>query len=215
MYWKKLKWFTFIEILVVIWVFSIWVFAVVRLLISNIVNVDAIKTRNSAVFLAKEWMDIVYNIKDSNIAKGLKRDCVLRDSVNLNASLIWNVDDVCKYFFSSGINDNKVFQVWFDPEGYFFVQSMDDWTFDENLQKSKLYYYSGQIGWRQLSRYAYSGLTYHSTDTKFSRYIKIKPILEEWKVLPMEKIVKIESHVLYKNWTKTGDIVLESFISAY
>lgn len=212
---KKIKAFTFIEILVVIWVFSIWVFAVVRLLISNIVNVDAIKTKNSAVFLAKEWMDIVYNIKDSNIAKWLKRDCILKDSIDVNSPLMWNVDDVCKFFLSSGMDEKKIFQIWFDPKWYFFVESVLDWKFDANFEKNRLFYYTWKVAWSQFSRYAYWWLEYPKTDTRFARYIKIKPIMESWKQLPTEKIVKIESHVLYRNGTKTGDVVLESFISAY
>ncbi len=212
---RNIKWFTFIEILVVIAVFSIWVFAVARLLISNIVSVDSIKTKNSAVFLAKEWMDIVYNIKASNIAKWLKWDCVLKDSMDPNAGVMWNVDDVCKYFLSSWINDSKIFQIWFNPKWYFNINEMDDSSFDNNFQSNKLLYYNGNTTWKDFSWYGYSGLDYTFSDTRFARYIKIKTILESGKSLPIDKIVKIESHVLFKNGTKTGDVVLESFISAY
>lgn len=212
---KNLKWFTFIEILVVIAVFAIWVFAVVRLLISNMINVDAVKTNNSAIFLAKEWMDIVYNIKNSNIGKGLRWDCVLKDDIDPNVTLIWNVDDVCKYSFSSGITDKKIFQIWFSTTWYFQVNQLDDGDFNKNFESNKLFFYTWSVAGERLSRYGYSGLNYPSSDTKFARYIKFKPIMEWWKELPTDKIIKIESHVLFKNGVRTWNVVLESFISAY
>lgn len=216
MFGRNKRWFTFIEILIVITVFSIWVFAVVRLLTSNIVNVNSIKTKNSAVFLAKEWIDMVYNIKNSNIGKWLKWDCVLKDTVvDPNTEEFWNVDDVCKFFFSSWINSSKIFQIGFSTTGYFVVNQVDDLNFEKNFQASQLFYYTWTIAWKELSWYGYSWLDYSSSITKFARYIKIKPIIESEKELPIDKIVKIESHVLFKNWIRTGDVILESFISAY
>lgn len=215
MTWKDRNWFTFIEILVVISVFSIWVFAVIRLLSSNLINMESIKTKNSAVFLAKESMEIVYNLKNSNLYKWLKWDCVLDDNIDSNLTIIWNVDNVCKYLFSSGIIDSKVFKIWFESQWYFDISQFDEWTFEQNFDNGLIYYYTWVIGWKKISWYGYSWFNYPGTKTKFARYTKFKTIKESDKELPMDKIVKIESHVLFKMWTKTGNVVLESFISAY
>jgi competence protein ComGC len=215
MIWENKKWFTFIEIMVVIAVFSIWVFAVLRLLSSNLVNMESIKTKNSAVFLAKESMDIVHNIKNSNLYKWLKRDCVLVDKIDTNLGEFGNVDNVCKYLFSSGVSDSKNFKVWINPGWYFSVSQFDDDTFEKNFVNSEIFYYTWTIAWKKIARYAYSGLDYPATKTKFARYIKFKVIKEYDKELPTAKIVKIESHVLFKMWSRTWDILLESFISSY
>jgi hypothetical protein len=52
-------------------------------------------------------------------------------------------------------------------------------------------------------------------DTYFARYLSFVEV-EEWdNVLPVDKILKIESHVLYKKWGNTWEVVFESFIWNY
>ncbi|MEI8090964.1 MAG: prepilin-type N-terminal cleavage/methylation domain-containing protein [bacterium] len=51
---KKVRAFTFIEIMIAIAVFSIGVLAVLRLVTQNLVSMDKTGTRTVATFLAKE-----------------------------------------------------------------------------------------------------------------------------------------------------------------
>jgi len=74
---KKKSAFTFIEILVAITVFAIGVLAVLRLITQNLVTLDATEARITATFLAKEGIELVYNMRDSNLQKSLPWDCVL------------------------------------------------------------------------------------------------------------------------------------------
>ena len=61
--------FTFIEVIIAITVFAIGVLAVLRLITQNLVMLDVTQSRMTATFLAKEGIELVYNMRDSNIAK--------------------------------------------------------------------------------------------------------------------------------------------------
>lgn len=58
--------FTFIEVLMVIAVFSIGVLAVLKMITYNIAAADTIRLKTTASFLAKESMSLVFNMRDSN-----------------------------------------------------------------------------------------------------------------------------------------------------
>jgi Tfp pilus assembly protein PilV len=55
--------------MIAITVFAIGVLAVLRLLTSNLVMMDKTENRTIATFLAKEGIEMVYNMRDSNIQK--------------------------------------------------------------------------------------------------------------------------------------------------
>ncbi len=61
--------FTLIEVMIAITVFAIGVLAVLRLITQNLVTLDTTQSRTMATFLAKEGMELVYNMRDSNINK--------------------------------------------------------------------------------------------------------------------------------------------------
>jgi prepilin-type N-terminal cleavage/methylation domain-containing protein len=65
----KKRGFTFIEVMIVIAVFSIGVLAVLRLVIYNMSAVKTLETRTTATFLAKEGIELAYNLRDSNLAQ--------------------------------------------------------------------------------------------------------------------------------------------------
>ncbi len=73
---RKYEWITLIEVLIAIYIFWVWILVVLRMLISNISRLYDIRTKDTAVSLAKEAMDIVFHLRDSNIEKGMDRDCV-------------------------------------------------------------------------------------------------------------------------------------------
>ena len=55
--------------MIAITVFAIGVLAVLRLLTSNLVMMDKTENRTIATFLAKEGIEMVYSIRDSNLQK--------------------------------------------------------------------------------------------------------------------------------------------------
>lgn len=207
--------FTFIEILVAISVFAIGVLAVLRLITQNLVTLDLTQTRTTATFLAKEGIELAYNMRDSNIQKSLPRDCVL--DLNLSADDFGIIDEnnVCKRYFSSWAGDGSVLQIAFAPEGYIFTAPQEVGTgFTDLRETNRLYYTTGMVGDHELFRYSYLPGE-EETATEFARYLRFLPVKENDIYLPTNAILKIESHVLYRKWNTTGDVLLESFIWNY
>lgn len=217
---KKKFWFTLIEILIAITVFAIGVLAVLRVLTWNLSIMDQTSMKLQSTVLAKEWLELVYNLRDSNLEKKLPWNCVLNPELyGWENSDLDNktVDEICVGYFGSDFNE--ILQLSFDNEIYYYQNltgSSDYFTglFDDN----KLCLFS----WNNMSWFAYcSGDAWEPTF--FARYLSFAWVdvsdpakLDQPQTnLPKDKILKVESHVLYKKWHKTWDIVFESFIWNY
>lgn len=126
----------------------------------------------------------------------------------------WNQSDfenvICDWYFDTG----SFLQIWFNPDSYVYQNRSDivDDFYDKH-EKNKLflyknteenglfwYWYSGDLAWEE---------------TNFARYLSFKPVKEGDNFLPEDKIMKVESHVLYVKWWTTGEVVFESFIWNY
>ena len=212
---KRKSAFTFIEVIVAITVFAIGVLAVLRLITQNLVTLDTTQSRTTATFLAKEWMELIYNMRDSNIAKWLPRDCVLVSDLLTGDRGTVAPENVCAWYFSSWIQDRQILQISFDPEWYTYslpVKAAKDFT--ELRSGNRLYSTTWDIAWHHIFRYS-SRPVEGIEPTVFSRYILFTGVREWDKILPRDSILKIESHVLYNKWTKTWEVILESFIWNY
>jgi hypothetical protein len=53
--------------------------AVFYLVTNNLERLDETKTRNLATFLAKEGIELTFNVRDANLIKELERDCVFTE----------------------------------------------------------------------------------------------------------------------------------------
>ena len=199
----KNKWFTLIEIIIIIAVFSIWIMAVFYLITNNLQKLDDTKTKNIATFLAKEWIELVFNARDANLAKELNRNCIFTDPQIINP-----LTQFCDWTFASGTLW-KYLQIWLEPDQY----PKFKWTNSNNFQDNKLYYHSWNIDWNTIFWYNHNNTDWQTTI--FSRYIVLTWIIEGWQILPTDKIMKLESHVMFSKWSKTWEIVLESFIGEY
>ncbi len=203
----KKKWFTLIEMMIVIAVFSVGVLAVLRMVLYNMSVMDGIETKTTATFLAKESMDLVYSLRDSNRLAWLPWNCVVNRAYQETDV---DLDMVCRdYLFSW--NMDSFWQIGFDPEEIISVSKADfTSSFDKKLEDNALYL----LSWEQLGSIVYTYDTQWSP-TIFARYVVFTGVVENGKILPMDRIVKVESHVLYRRWLTTGDVVLESFIWNY
>lgn len=211
---KKKFWLTLIEVLIAITVFAIGVLAVLRVLTWNLSIMDHTNMKLQSTVLAKEWLELVYNLRDSNLEKNLPWNCVLNQEVyNWSQSSQLEdktVDDICDDYFGSG-NFDKILQVAFDNEKYYYQNltgGHDDFTglFEDN----NLCLFT----WNDMSWFAYcSGVV--GEPTFFARYLSFTWVTYWGNLLPIDKILKVESHVLYQKWHKTWDIVFESFIWNY
>ena len=213
---KKKSAFTLIEVIIAITVFAIGVLAVLRLITQNLVTLDNTQMRTTATFLAKEWIELVYNMRDSNLQKSLPWDCVLlADFTTGDRWHLENPEDACLWNFSSWSNDDKILQISFDPTWYAYTVPMKAWKdFTELWSGNRLYYTTWVVWWHELFWYS-SRPVEDQEPTVFSRYILFTGVHEWENILPRESISKIESHVVYMKWSKTWEIVLESFIWNY
>jgi hypothetical protein len=185
------------------------------LITQNLATLDITEARTTATFLAKEWIELTYNMRDSNKAKSLPWDCVLNPNLSADDFGYYDENAVCLRSFASWTEDNNILQVWFASGDYSYiaVQKRGE-NFTELWSGNRLYYTTGNIAGTELFRY--SNIPVEDVEpTVFSRYISFG-VVKEWdKVLPPNKILKVESHVLYMKGSTTWEVVLESFIWNY
>jgi len=213
MYMRKKSWFTFIEVIIAITVFSIGVLAVLRLITQNLVTLDNTQSRTIATFLAKEWMELVYNMRDSNIDKWLPRDCVLKINLAEGDRSEIDPEKICARNFASWTDE--LLQISFDSGVYTYAMPVPAGKdFAELRTGNRLYYTTWDVWWHQIFRYS-SRLVEWENPTFFSRYILFTGVREWNNILPRDSLLKVESHVLYNKGSKTGEVVLESFIGNY
>lgn len=212
---KKKSAFTFIEVIIAITVFAIGVLAVLRLITQNLVTLDITQLRTNATFLAKEWIELVYNMRDSNIAKWLPWNCILKKDFASGDRNEVDPETVCEWNFSSWNEENKILQISFDPEWYIYTSpATAGKDFNALWTDNRLTYLTWTIGWREIFRYSSRHIEWQEP-TFFSRYILFTGVREWENVLPRDSILKVESHVLFNKWSKTWEVVLESFIGNY
>lgn len=217
--------FTFIEVMIAIVVFSIGILTVLKMVTNNLETMDKNNVKIQATLLAKEWIELAYNLRDSNIKKELSWNCLMNidmyewDKDALSTAIgRWDHSDfedvICDWYF--GVDDNL--QIWFSSENYIYYSlSQKSNEFAVNYDNNRLYLYTGDVNY-----YVYADMTNDSlslnddySNTYFARYLSFVEVIEWDNILPGDKILKIESHVLYKKWWNTGEVVFESFIWNY
>lgn len=214
---KKKQAFTFIEVIIAIVVFAIGILAVLSLLTNNLKFMDRNNLRLQATLLAKEWIELVYNLRDANIEKKLSWNCLMNDSMHgwstdqLSENIRrnqWEFETtICKWYFWTG----KALKIWFDSKNYLNYDNFNlSENFVNNFNNSRLFLLKDN----NLLRYGHSA-DESNTGTYFARYILFKTVKENDNLLPSDKILKIESHVLFMKWAYTGEVVFESFIWNY
>ncbi|HKL43956.1 MAG TPA: prepilin-type N-terminal cleavage/methylation domain-containing protein [Candidatus Absconditabacterales bacterium] len=222
---KRKSAFTFIEIMIAIVIFSIGILTVLKLVTDNLEQMDKNNVKVQATLLAKEGLELVYNLRDSNLAKELSWNCLISEDMynwtleDLNNEIGWGnqsdfEDIICDGYF--GVDKNL--QISFDPEIYVYYENSDKGEdFMENFEVNKLYFYEGDLFW-----YGYGNGElrvdngeFKKTETLFARYLSFHEVREGENILPKDKILKVESHVLYMKGGLTGEVMFESFIGNY
>ncbi len=198
--------FSLIEILIVISVFSVWIITILKALLSNLFLMDELKLKTQWIILAKEWIDIIYNIKDSNKKKWLERNCIL--NVKWLSNNIYK-SNICSDHFTT--NKKFVYNVWISTGNYINIKkNIYSDNFYKNFENNVLSYI--QYSWLNII-WIYNNKNINNTN--FARYIIFSPIIESWYIINTWKIVKITSIVLIKKWAYTWKVEIESFIWNY
>jgi len=178
------KWFSIIEILIWIFIFTLWLTSVYLLIISTIRLNDYSKNSIIASNLAREWIELVRNVRDSNY-----------QTIHKWNKLPWNVPN---NLFQTGVH----YKIENDYTSSLFAISLT-WITDflewksfltTKMQNSKLYLDS-------LNRYTYnSGST--NKPTYFYRYVKFDDVVyNSWWTITIDEALKLTSKVIwYNNW---------------
>lgn len=211
--------FTLIEMLIAITVFAIGVLAVLRVLTWNLSILDHAEMKLQSTVLAKEWLELLYNLRDSNLEKELPWNCVLGQQIYGTQQDDLSLDnDICVGYFGSGFDE--ILQLSFDDEVYYYQNLTGSHDYFTGLfEDNQLCLFTWTINNMDMSWFSYCSWDV-GEPTFFARYLSftwvdLSGYNQNMQILPTDKILKVESHVLYKKWHKTGDIVFESFIWNY
>jgi len=211
---KKFKAFTLIETLIVIVVFCIGILVVLQWLSQTLRNKDYANTQIKSAFFAREWIELLFNLRDANYHKKLPRNCIFdpKNSVTLD-----NEDDnpFCIGYLWSWA-DNQILKIWiWSGNEYVYVKTgnlADD--FDQNLSWFQIYFHTGtKLNGETWFRYDY--IWTEDEKTWFARYLLITWVVADWWNVDKDKLLKVESHVLYQRWSITWEKVMETFIGNY
>ena len=211
---KKFKAFTLIETLIVIVVFCIGILVVLQWLSQTLRNKDYANTQIKSAFFAREWIELLFNLRDANYHKKLPRNCIFdpKNSVTLD-----NEDDnpFCIGYLWSWAN-NQILKIWiWSGNEYVHIEKATlNEDFDQNLSWFQIYFHTGsKLNGETWFRYDYTWT--EDEKTWFARYLLITWVVDNGSVLPKDKILKVESHVLYQRWAITWEKVMETFIGNY
>ena len=205
---KKTKAFTLIETLIVIVIFCIGILAVLYWLSQTLRNKEYANTQIQSAFFAREWIELVFNLRDANYHKELPWNCIPQLWIsndwewctkNLEPWMvlkieIWDWDD----YINVEVDDEK--NIW-------DIEKDDD--FDNIFENYQIYKHLDN------DTFLYNHTKGDGEETWYARYIIIKPFNPaEWKIKDI-KLLKIESHVLYKKWIFKWEKLMETFIWNY
>lgn len=190
------KAFTLIEILVVVFIFGVGILAILQLLTRSLGYFDAISMRTKANILAKEGMEIVYNWRESNLEQGLPWNFFNEQEGKLQLLGEKNLQS-----FQGGFTGGK--------EYWIFKPQQTEWAFESDFKTFYLELFTGDE----------AGFAFYAPKPQeemplkgFARIISLEPIVEGEEQLDTNKLLKLSSRVLYKRGSRTGEVLLESFI---
>ena len=217
---RKLKSFTLIETLIVIIIFSVGILAVLHWLTQTLRNKDYADIQIKSAFFAREWIELIFNLRDANYHKELPWNCIFNhESTPWEIKLDENDQEInnpfCKWYFWSG--DNNILKIWmWNGKEYIHVETGRlDGDFNDIFDKYQIYFYT----WNALDGstwYLYNhDVSNSSGATWFARYILITWVVADGDVIDTDNLLKIESHVLYRKWYLTGEKVVETFMWNY
>lgn len=219
---KKLKAFTLIETLIVIIVFCIGILAVLQWLSQTLRNKDYANTQIKSAFLAREWIELIFNLRDANYHKELPWNCIFKYKDHIDTLILddhWEdeVNPFCIWYFWSWDANILKIGIWSGKE-YIDVNTgnISEQDFDQIFDNFQIYLHT----WKVLNSETWFVYNYEWEDenekTWFARYLLITWVLtEDWEPIDKNKLLKIESHVLYKKWAITWEKVMETFIWNY
>ncbi len=197
------------EIIIALFVFAVGILTVIRVITTNISIIDTMKIRIQAQSLAKEGIDIIFNVRDTNLARGMDRNCAYLTpqaiAVLSNPGIPF-AGQLCANSFGAG----KKFRVSIDPIGKFRIGSAitgsdfnDTFTLNQLMTTTGIANYTGNVI-----------IDTPGVPSYFARYLSFSAVSQSGVMLDQTKLLKVTSHVLFKKGSIKGEATLESFIGA-
>jgi Tfp pilus assembly protein PilV len=176
---------TLIEVLITIVVFSVGILTILSIITGSLSLGSRSRNRTTAIMLAKEWLEMMYNVRDTNLDKAQTRWCIsLNQSNNCDSTMAGN--------------STNTYTVESAPSGINIKLA--------TASNTRLYINTGN----NLTSYTHSVT---SISSPFYRYITIKPALVIGDTNTIDtNMKKIISTVEYAQLWGTGKVELESFI---
>lgn len=194
---KYPSWFTFIEIVIAIFVFSVGILAVLQVMTRNLSLIAQSQTKTTAASFAQEGIALTFSLRDANRTKWYARDCIPSSQVFTVTEP--SEEDFCQYRMQELATSGWYLLLWFSPTQYMSINVV------QNSNDSQLFSQTGE--WYYV---AYSG----TDTTKYSRYIQFTPVQDAGTPIPTDNVLKVTSVVHYAQGAETGHVQLESFIWA-
>lgn len=189
------KAFTIIEILVWIFIFSLWAVSVLSIMINTINLNDYNKNYIIAANLAREQIELFRNIRDSNYVK-------IQAWNQINPSLAYDPDLLFQtwayYKIANDFSSWATFPVKVE-------EITDFWEWLEMLN-TKMQDYRLYLDWNNL--YTYDAGTWNE-ETEFYKYIRVDEVQynDWWTTIIIEWALKITSKVIWiKKWYKEFEV---------
>lgn len=190
---------TLLEVLIAIYVFGLGILVILSMITKNISRVHDIKLRSQAVMLAKESIEIVYNRRDTNLDKWLVRNCAVTDS---------DSEDGCAQYFYTGSVGRQAYAIDWQIDGRYSFSGLS------STGNNWLYYHTWLAeqsdGTDILSGFRYTTSSSGGEVSPFRSYVLFRPVTEYSS--HTDKVLHVESHILYTIWSQQRDIVVEWLI---
>ena len=203
---KKIRAFTLLETIIVISVFCIGILVVLHGLSQTLRNKDYANTQIKSAFFAREWIEMVFNLRDANYHKKLPWNCIFQ----------WD-NHVSHDWCDANLEPWTILKIslWTD-DGYIYAEtgSISSLDFDDILSDYQIYLHTWNV-LNGVTWYYYDYTWDEEEETWFARYLLITWVSADWVNIEKDKLLKIESHVLYKRWALTWEKVMETFIWNY
>ncbi len=189
------KWFTIIETIIAIIIFWSWILVLLVVLNKNILLSKKVYLTTQSTLLAKQGMEIVYNLRDSNNIKFQDWNYLTWADPNKEYFWIW-----------------KSYLVW--TELTWFKNRIKEIS-NPNFLTTRLYIKTWDFlnaPWETVySWFYYNYQTWEKTP--FARYVSFTWVYLSWEWVMTKNIYKIISIVKYQHGSITWNIILDWFIS--
>ena len=139
---KKIKALTLVETLIVIVVFCVGILVVLQWLSQTLKNKDYANTQIKSAFFAREWIELLFNLRDANYHKELEWNCIFEPIEVLKTDYDGNTNPFCKDYLWS----NNILKIWIWSDDKYInieTESMEELEFDDIFDNYQIYLHTG------------------------------------------------------------------------